>query len=551
MLGIAPSALAAPSAPPNFGVEPAVTGLVAPVAVAWAPDGRMFIAEKSGVVKVNRGGVTSQVIDLSDRVNGSGERGMLGIAVDRDFASNGHVYVLYLAEADPAAPDGDGETVSRLSRITVNPDNTVQDSGPGQDPLTHVVGAWTPPAGDPLTCPDPPPADLDCIPAPIIFHAIGTVRVDPADGTLWVGSGDSAAVYTRPYDVNSFAGKILHVGTDGRGLPGHPFCPLETDRTKACTKVYAKGLRNPFRFTLRGGGKGPVVGDVGARKVDEIDLIEPGVDYGWPCYEGSLRSPFEIRQECIDQYALEGTSEEPTGPSLESPLDPQTGGALIGGPLLDTPNYPAAYRGRVYFGDWARGWLRSAPVDGNHFTAPAEDFVTDAGFPVDIQVGPDGNLTYVDIAAGTVYRITYHAPDPAPDNPQQGDGPGSGDNPGASLPGERGGPAPNPTPTALRPLQLGVSGGRIRVRRDWSVRLKATNPNGEAWTGSATLSRRVGLASHRFAVPPGAQGAVVLKLNATGRKALRRRRRLAVIVSFKPRDGQAARRRVVLLAPRG
>ena len=118
-----------------------------------------------------------------------------------------------------------------------------------------------------LPCATPDNA-RDCITADFYWHTIGTVRSDPTDGTLWVGSGDSHndpvdPMTWRPYDENTFAGKIVHIDRNGRGLPNHPFCPSDTNLDHVCTKIYAKGFRNPFRFQLRP-GKGPVVGDVGS-----------------------------------------------------------------------------------------------------------------------------------------------------------------------------------------------------------------------------------------------------------------------------------------------
>src|SRR5204863_6493168 len=98
-------------------------------------------------------------------------------------------------------------------------------------------------------------------------HTIGTVRADP-DGSLWVGTGDASSYSSvdplalHSQDENSLRGKVLHVDREGRGLPGHPFCPGDANLDHACTKVYAKGFRNPFRFALRPGA-GPVLGDVG------------------------------------------------------------------------------------------------------------------------------------------------------------------------------------------------------------------------------------------------------------------------------------------------
>ncbi len=177
----------------------------------------------------------------------------------------------------------DGAKVARLTYVVVNPDDTVQNPS---DP-EHVV------LGTDETTPCPPPSNtLDCFPADALWHSVGTVRA-AADGTLWVGNGESTNASTNPQlslraqnDV-SYAGKILHVDANGHGLPGHPFCPSDNDLTHTCTKVAAKGFRNPYRFTVRSGG-GLVVGDVGWSSKEEIDLISPGKDYGWPCWEGTM-----------------------------------------------------------------------------------------------------------------------------------------------------------------------------------------------------------------------------------------------------------------------
>jgi len=152
--------------------------------------------------------------------------------------------------------------VQRLTRVTVKPDNTLENPA---SPETVILGSDV--SG---SCPQPDNT-RDCIPADFYWHQIGTVRSDPTDGTLWVGVGDSHphAVDSnsyRPYDTSSFLGKILHIDRQGRGLPNHPFCSEDANLDHTCTKVYARGFRNPFRFTLRP-GKGPVVGDAGARSL--------------------------------------------------------------------------------------------------------------------------------------------------------------------------------------------------------------------------------------------------------------------------------------------
>jgi glucose/arabinose dehydrogenase len=131
----------------------------------------------------------------------------------------------------------------------------------------------------------------------------------------------------------------MHVDRAGRGLPGHPFCPGEADLTKVCTKLYAKGFRNPFRFQLRPGA-GPLVGDVGWESREEIDLTESGNSYGWPCYEGTRRTPlYQDMARCATEYDRGPSAHQP--PAYEYPHSGNA--AIIAGPHT---RYPVAYRAR-------------------------------------------------------------------------------------------------------------------------------------------------------------------------------------------------------------
>jgi glucose/arabinose dehydrogenase/PKD repeat protein len=373
--------------------------------MAWAPDGRLFVAELHGVVRVAVGGKTlpEPLIDISDHVNRTGDRGLLGIAVDADFETNHYLYLLYVHE-DGKAPADHGKT-SRLTRVVVRPDNTVANPS---SPETVILGSHAQ-----ADCP-PPDNNLDCIPADYIAHSIGTVRADP-DGTLWVGVGDASIAgqtdtrALRTYDERSYAGKILHVDRQGRGLPEHAFCPSDADLTHICTKVYARGFRNPYRFALRGGGLGPIVGDVGMSAFEEINLTAAGRNYGWPCWEGPNHTPsWGETPECAEVYAAGGT----TAPDFAyAGAGTPTGGgtAIVGGPTYPGGDYPDSFDGEIFYGDWAHGFIRrvrfgeSGPV--------AQDFLWGAEV-LDLQIAPNGNLAYVDAAkwedgAGLVAEIAY------------------------------------------------------------------------------------------------------------------------------------------------
>jgi glucose/arabinose dehydrogenase len=394
--------------PAGFAETQVASGFSSPVAAAWAPDGRMFVAEKPGRVRVvNRGSSTaSTLLDINTKVNARSDRGMLGIATDKDFATNGWLYLLYVKELQPALPDSDGPMVSVLTRVTVNADNTLQNPS---SPETTILGT-----ADTQPCPTPNNT-VDCIPADYKWHVIGTVRSDPVDGTLWVGTGDTHAHVVdensyRPYDESTYAGKILHVDRNGKGLPGHPFCPADTNLDHVCTKIYAKGFRNPFRFSLRP-GKGPVVGDVGNSAHEELNLIKPGKSYGWPCYEGGGKTPlYATTARCAQEYAKAGTSEAHTPPNWSYP---HGGGASItGGPVYAGANYPAEYRGDIFVGDYVQQWVKRIEVDSNDTVTGVHDFETAWSTGVAIESMPGTqDLAYVDIGWGrnppSVRRWSY------------------------------------------------------------------------------------------------------------------------------------------------
>jgi glucose/arabinose dehydrogenase/PKD repeat protein len=403
---------AAMALPPGFGEADVVTGfhnLNGPTAVAYTPDGRTFVAEKSGRVRVvdPSGDTASTLIDLSAKVNDYSDRGMLGIAADADFESNGYLYLLYVLELDPLSPDSDAPMVSRLTRVTVRPDNTLALSAGSSDPETVILGK-----DSDAPCPTPDNT-VDCITADFYWHTIGTVRSDPADGTLWLGSGDSHPsevdeLSWRTYDPNSFAGKIIHIDREGRGLPGHPFCTDDTNLDHVCTKIYATGFRNPFRFHLRP-GKGPVVGDVGAESREEVDFVEPGRNYGWPCYEGTVKpSSRSSHPACLALYAKESTPDGATPPNWE--YEHQGGASVTVGPIYDGSTYPSHFRRDLFVGDFVQGWIKRLEIDANDNVTAVHDFASEWPAGVDLEMHPSGDLSDVRIGWGSppsVTRYTY------------------------------------------------------------------------------------------------------------------------------------------------
>ncbi|MDX6668354.1 MAG: hypothetical protein QOK04_1734, partial [Solirubrobacteraceae bacterium] len=428
----------------GFAYQPLVTGLPRPTAVAWTPDGRMLIATKDGKVFVatrdgngNLTGDASQIIDISDRVNRYGDRGLLGLAVDSDYASNHYIYFLHTYE-EGSDPGDAGPKASQLRRVVLNPDNSV-------GPSTVILGANT----SQVPCPAPSNT-LECIPSDSPSHSIGTVRAD-ADGTLWVGSGDGADYggmdqrAFRTFDETSYAGKILHIDRNGQGLAGHPFCTNDSDLSHVCTKLYAKGFRNPFRFTLRNGGAGPAVGDVGWNTREELDML-PSLtdtttprDFGWPCYEGKITTPaYNGNQGCFSpDQNNQSVYHGPVTPPVYDFAHSDGAVAVVGGPTYYGTQFPAAYRGATLFGDYGSGVMRRYdPGNGqvSQVAAGAGAWVDLESAPAGLSYAAAGDVVYVNIndfsdTGGSVGRVYYATGNHAPVASMSGTTPTSGQAP--------------------------------------------------------------------------------------------------------------------------
>jgi glucose/arabinose dehydrogenase/PKD repeat protein len=424
LLALAPSASAAVY-PPGFSESEVVTGLNQPTAVAWAPDGRMFIAQKPGFVDVvpAGGSAPQEILDIEDQVNSYWDRGLLGLALDSDFATPGHnfLYIVYVNELAPLMADGDGPMASKVVRYRVAADSSLSER-------TELLGTQSN-----SVCPFPS-TGTDCMPADSNTHSIGTIRSAP-DRTLWIGNGDASSYESavdphayNTYDPTSIAGKLLHVGPDGRGLAGHAFCPMETDLTKVCTKVHAAGFRNPFRFQLMLNDAGTAVdsiavGDVGWNNLEELDIVPAapgGKSYGWPCWEGTTKTPYyKDDAGCTAPYTRSHQA-----PVHEYPHIGTDGGeasrAILGGPEYTGDQFPVAYRGSIFYADYGGAFISRITESGGVWTSheftsdPDSDPATDGHgwYGVDLEQGPDDSLYYTAFeqggpSDGGIWRIEY------------------------------------------------------------------------------------------------------------------------------------------------
>jgi glucose/arabinose dehydrogenase len=367
--------------PPSLEAQTLASGLQAPTAVAFAPDGRIFIAEKQGTVKVVLPGEAPRsrlLLDISSHTATYVDRGLLGIAVDSDFIHNHYLYLLYTFDSNPAMTAS--AKVNRLTRVTVGAGATISS---GEKVLLGTSRL--------VSCPKPGPS-TDCLPQDGYSHSIGTVRSAP-DGSVWVGLGDGVTpgslspTIMRALDPNVMSGAILHVDRNGRGLRDHPFCPEVTDLARSCTKVFAKGFRNPFRFSLLADGT-VSVGDVGYESFEEVDFLKAGGTYGWPCREGTHPTP--------GYSALAGCLSRPLSSLAEPVIDyphAEMGGAVMSGPQLDS-SWPVGQAAMEVIGDYAQGTLGLLdPANPSAGLTPLADGL-DA--TVDLESAPDGGLAMVE-----------------------------------------------------------------------------------------------------------------------------------------------------------
>ena len=398
-----------PVVPSDLRAELVASGLSLPTTIQFLPDGRLLIAEKPGVIKVLKNGVVlgAPMLDISSRVNdfcGPRARRRRGRSSVRAERLDLRLVLVRARRLDPQ-----GLKNSRLSSFHV--------TGDVADPLSE-----TPILGSRVDVPcDTLPAGADCIPGDWYGHQGGGIAF-AADGTLFVSLGDGASWdyvddrALRAQNLDSAAGKVLHITKTGQGVSGNPFWTGNPNEIRS--KVWAFGFRNPFRLTLQPGTGAVVVGDVGWNDYEELDVISPGKDYGWPCYEGPFQQPGYAGKSTCQQLYAQG-SQAVANPAMYYGHN-SGGSAIVGGIFYTGTNYPAAYQGQYFFGDYARDFIHRIPITGS-VAGTETPFATATEAPVSFAQGPDGNIYYAAIITGKVWRfVPSSSPPPPPPPPPPG-----------------------------------------------------------------------------------------------------------------------------------
>ena len=345
----------------GFSQERLVDGLDSPTAMSFAPDGRLFVTEQGGAVRVIKDGklLPEPFLKLpASAVDSEGERGLLGIAFDPGF-ENGrpYVYVYYtLAGNSNRAPR------NRVVRFTARGDQFV----PGSYKtifLLEALGAKN--------------------------HNGGAIHFGK-DNKLYVAVGDNAKSDSAQ-SLKSLNGKMLRINSTG-SIPGdNPFYKKTRGKDRA---IWARGFRNPFSFAVKPGSGAIFVNDVGLRTWEEIDYLRKGLNYGWPRYEG----PSTTRGYAPPSYAYRNQEPSPC--------------AITGGTFYnpENPQFPSKYVGDYFFADFCGGWIRYRDI-ASHEVKELKGASGER--PVDLKVDEDGALYYLARETGSVEKIIYD-PTPAP-----------------------------------------------------------------------------------------------------------------------------------------
>ncbi|MDQ3724412.1 MAG: PQQ-dependent sugar dehydrogenase [Actinomycetota bacterium] len=417
-----------------------INGLRKPTAVDFAPDGKMFVADWFGRVKVFDSVEDTSptlAVDVATDVHSFGDRGLLGMKLDPEFGTseNNFVYLAYaydvpMGSATAAkaefgdggdnckneAPYTDCLISGRVVRVALNPATGIAAAGAKEPPQQELVQSWC---------------------QQFNSHSVGDIEFD-STGALLVSGGEGANYAASDYgqfanpcgdpaneggslrsqdvrsggDQTDYSGSVIRIDREtGEALPDNPLFDSADVRAR---RLLAYGLRNPFRFEIRPGTGEVYIGDVGQSLWEELNRVtspptlgQGAVNFGWPCYEGGsgTSNPMKAWQSLANEGQAPLCKTLYESGLVQAPFwsyghgktagylfpgdacDPSPGAAYSGLAFYDPTGvpgsalFPEAYQGALFMADAARGCIWTMGLNGNGELDPATlaNFATEDG----------------------------------------------------------------------------------------------------------------------------------------------------------------------------
>lgn len=345
----------------DVGAELFATGFSSPVHIQSAGDDRLFIVEQAGRIKILNtvDGTTNATnfLDITSIVGSGGERGLLSLAFDPDYTTNGFFYVNYT--------NNSGNTVIARYSVSTNPDVADVNSG-------HILLPINQPASN---------------------HNGGCIAFGP-DGYLYIGMGDGGGggdTSNYAQNGNSLLGKILRIEVGAASTYSIPADNPFVGNTAIRDEIWAIGVRNPWKFSFDSLNGDLWIGDVGQNAFEEINHAAngvPGLNYGWRCYEGN--ATFNT-----------GGCQSASNYTFPVADYPRVGfGSVTGGNVYRGSSNPNFY-GLYFFADTASTEIRTIDPSDSYLVTP-----NDVSLSSIIAFGEDNNHElYFSNFNGNIYRI--------------------------------------------------------------------------------------------------------------------------------------------------
>ena len=345
----------------EFRIVPVANGLEHPWGLAFLPNGDMLITEREGRLRIIRSGQLDPkpIGGLPTNIYVAGQGGLLDVAVHPEFATNRLVYLSY-------AGRGRGGAGTEVARGRFAGDRLEN---------LEVIFRVAPKTGG--------------------SSHYGSRLLFAPDGMLFVTTGDRYSYLEQAQDLGDHLGTLIRIRDDGSVPKDNPF----VGRSGARPEIYSYGHRNIQGIALRPGGKAIWMHEHGPRGGDEVNIVKPGANYGWPAITYGI------------DYSGAIISDKTAAPGMEQPVvywDPSI--APSGMAFYDGDRFPN-WRGDVFVGALAETHLRRLQLDGDKVVAQ-EELLEDLDARIrDVRAGPDGYLyVLTDSSDGGLLRLEPTAP---------------------------------------------------------------------------------------------------------------------------------------------